>query len=100
MKNDNWLYTDDPINSKDNVKCMILGLYSYVISNSGAKNLITKGLPIDLQVDSYISLYNDIHKEFNRYLSNNQLFKAGVSIGDTHNKCDRCNFYQKNIKNY
>ncbi len=100
INNDYWLYTDKSKNNKNKKRCMILGLYSYMISNNGAKELIKKGMPIDLQVDSYISLYNDVFARFNRYLSKNQLFKAGKSIGDTHNKCDRCNFYQKNIKNY
>lgn len=95
-KNNNWLYTDKLVNNKS----MVLGLYSYILNNSGAKKLITKALPIDIQVDSFISLYNDINIEFKRYLSKIQLFKAGKSIGNTHNKCDRCNFYQKNIINY
>ncbi len=105
------MYTDKPtnnINNKNNInninninnKSMILGLYSYILSNNGAKQLITKAIPIDIQVDSFISMYNDINKDFKRYLSKDQLFKAGVSIGNTHNKCDRCNFYQKNIINY
>ena len=104
-KNNNWLYTDkltNNINNKDtiNTKSMILGLYSYILSNNGAKKLITKAIPIDIQVDSFISIYNDINKDFKRYLSHNQIFKAGKSIGNTHNKCDRCKFYQKKIINY
>jgi collagen beta-1,O-galactosyltransferase len=101
-ENNNWLYTDKPIEKKDNIynKSMILGLYSYILSNNGAKKLFTKAIPIDLQVDSFISMYNDVNKDFKRYLSKNQLFKAGVSIGNTHNKCDRCKFYQQNIINY
>jgi len=104
-KNNNWLFTDkltdniNNINNKNN-KFMILGTYSYILSNSGAKKLITKALPIDIQVDIFISMYNDVNIEFKRYLSKIQLFKAGKSIGNTHNKCDRCNFYQKNIINY
>ena len=98
-KNNNWLYTDKLVNNINN-KSLVLGLYSYILNNSGAKKLITKALPIDIQVDSFISLYNDINIEFKRYLSKIQLFKAGKSIGNTHNKCDRCNFYQKNIINY
>jgi collagen beta-1,O-galactosyltransferase len=103
-ENNNWLYTDKLklINNKDNIKnkSMILGLYSYILSNNGAKKLITKAMPIDLQVDSFISLYNDINKDFKRYLSKNQLFKAGESIGNTHNKCYRCKFYEQKIINY
>ncbi len=95
-KNNNWLFTDK---LEDN-KFMILGTYSYILSNSGAKKLITKALPIDIQVDIFISMYNDVNIDFKRYLSKNQLFKAGKSIGNTHNKCDRCNFYQKNIIKY
>jgi len=95
-KNSNWFYTDF-YTEKSNV----LGLYAYVISNKGAKKLLSKAFPIDVQLDTYVSLYNNMSKEFKRYLSKMQLFKADKTIlGDenTHTVCRKCRFFNTMIK--
>jgi GR25 family glycosyltransferase involved in LPS biosynthesis len=92
-KNSYWFYSNYNDLNKENV----LGLYSYIISNSGAKKLLSKAFPIDVQLDTYVSLYNNINKDFKRYLSKKQLFVADKTIlGDanTHTVCDKCKFFQ------
>ena len=95
-KNSNWLYTVN-----DSEKSNILGLYSYIISNKGAKKLLSKSFPIDVQLDTYVSLYNNINKDFKRYLSKIQLFIADKTVlGDenTHTVCNKCRFFNNMIK--
>lgn len=95
-KNSNWLYTD--FNSE---KPNVLGLYSYVISNKGAAKLLSKAFPIDVQLDTFVSLYNNMSKNFRRYLSKTQLFKADKTVlGDenTHTVCNKCRFFNNMIK--
>jgi len=90
-KNSKWLYT---INNSE--KPNVLGLYAYIISNKGAKKLLSKAFPIDVQLDTYVSLYNNINNDFKRYLSKNQLFIADKTIlGDenTHTVCNKCRFF-------
>lgn len=92
-KNSYWLYSNYDNVYKENV----LGLYSYIISNSGAKKLLSKAFPIDVQLDTYVSLYNNVNKDFIRYLSKKQLFVADKTVlGDdnTHTVCDKCKFFQ------
>jgi GR25 family glycosyltransferase involved in LPS biosynthesis len=95
-KNSNWLYTDN--NSE---KTNVLGLYAYIISNKGAKKLLSKAFPIDVQLDTYVSLYNNINKDFKRYLCKVQLFIADKTVlGDenTHSVCNKCRFFNNMIK--
>lgn len=90
-KNSKWLYT---INNSGIPN--VLGLYAYIISNKGAKKLLSKAFPIDVQLDTYVSLYNNINNDFKRYLSKNQLFIADKTIlGDenTHTVCNKCRFF-------
>jgi len=90
-KNSKWLYT---INNS--VKPNVLGLYAYIISNKGAKKLLSKAFPIDVQLDTYVSLYNNINNDFKRYLSKKQLFIADKTVlGDenTHTVCNKCRFF-------
>jgi GR25 family glycosyltransferase involved in LPS biosynthesis len=89
-RNEYWSYSND----KEN----ILGLYSYIISNKGVKKLLSKTFPIDVQLDTFVSLYNNINNnDFKRYLSNNQLFVADKTVlGDdnTHSVCNKCRFFE------
>jgi collagen beta-1,O-galactosyltransferase len=92
-KNSNWLYTD-----KEDKK--ILGLYSYIISNKGAKKLLSKAFPIDIQLDTYVSLYNNINDDFKRYLCKEQLFIADKTIlgnENTHSVCSKCKFFNSMV---
>jgi collagen beta-1,O-galactosyltransferase len=76
--------------------CNVLGLYSYVISNEGAKKLLSKAFPIDVQLDTYVSLYNKVTKDLNRYLSKEQLFIADKTVfgeSNTHTACNKCKFF-------
>jgi collagen beta-1,O-galactosyltransferase len=93
-KNSYWLYTEDKEKSN------ILGLYSYIISNEGAKKLLSKAFPIDVQLDTYVSLYNNITNNFKRYLCSDQLFKADKTIlgeENTHTVCNKCKFFNDMI---
>ena len=90
-KNSNWLYS---VNNSD--KPNVLGLYAYIISNNGAKKLLSNAFPIDVQLDTYVSLYNNISKDFKRYLCQEQLFLADKTVlGDenTHTVCKKCKFF-------
>jgi collagen beta-1,O-galactosyltransferase len=90
-KNSNWLYS---VNNSD--KPNVLGLYAYIISNNGAQKLLSKAFPIDVQLDTYVSLYNNISKDFKRYLCQEQLFLADKTVlGDenTHTVCKKCKFF-------
>ncbi len=94
-KNSYWLHTDN--SDKPN----ILGLYAYVISNKGAKKLLSKAFPIDVQLDTYVSLYNNTNKDFKRYLSKIQLFIADKTVmgeKNTHTVCSKCRFFNTMIK--
>lgn len=91
--NNNWSYIDFNSKKKENV----LGLYSYIISFNGAKKLLSKAFPIDVQLDTFVSLYTNINEDFNRYLSDQQLFIADKTVlgeGNTHSVCDKCKFFQ------
>jgi len=91
--NNNWSFT----NFNNKKKETVLGLYSYIISNSGAKKLLSKAFPIDVQLDTFVSLYNNINKDFKRYLSTQQLFIADKTVlgeGNTHTVCDKCKFFE------
>jgi GR25 family glycosyltransferase involved in LPS biosynthesis len=97
-KNKDWLFSNDSDLKKQNV----LGLYSYIISNKGAKKLLSKAFPIDVQLDTYVSLYNNVNNDFKRYLCSTQLFKADKTIlGDenTHTVCDKCRFFHLHYNN-
>lgn len=97
-KNSYWYYT----NYNDRNKQNVLGLYSYVISNKGARKLLSKAFPIDIQLDSYVSLYSNVYKDFIRYLSKEKLFEADKSVlGDdnTHTKCNKCYYFHSVYKN-
>ncbi len=90
--NSNWFYTN-----KNNVP-NVLGLYAYVISNKGAQKLLSKAYPIDVQLDTYVSLYNSVTTDFIRYLSNEQLFIADITVlGEkkTHTICNKCRFFNE-----
>jgi len=92
--NELWSFSNDNEN--------ILGLYSYIISNKGANKLLSKTFPIDVQLDTFVSLYNNVNKDFKRYLSNEQLFIADKSIlgeGNTHTVCEKCKFFEFMKKN-
>jgi collagen beta-1,O-galactosyltransferase len=94
--NSNWLYTVNHLEKPN-----ILGLYAYIISNKGANKLLSKAFPIDVQLDTYVSLYNNISKDFKRYLSKTQLFIADKTVlGDenTHTVCNKCRFFSNMIK--
>jgi GR25 family glycosyltransferase involved in LPS biosynthesis len=74
----------------------VLGLYSYIISNKGAKKLLSNAFPIDVQLDTYVSLYNNINEDFKRYLCKEQLFIADKTIlgnENTHTICNKCKFF-------
>ena len=69
----------------------IFGTYSYVLSNSGAKKLLSKSLPIEMQVDSYMSYFYFTNPDFKRYLSNDILFYQTWWVTDIQNdKCIIC----------
>jgi len=96
--NSYWSSTDYDNNNKQN----ILGLYSYVLSNNGAQKLLSKAFPIDVQLDTFVSLYNNVNKDFKRYLSKEKLFEADKTIlGDqqTHTVCNKCKFFYNMYKN-
>jgi len=49
-----------------------------------------------VQLDTYVSLYNNINNDFKRYLSKKQLFIADKTVlGDenTHTVCNKCRFF-------
>jgi GR25 family glycosyltransferase involved in LPS biosynthesis len=97
-KNSYWLSTEYDNNNKQN----ILGLYSYVLSNNGAQKLLSKAFPMDVQLDTYVSLYNNVNKDFKRYLSKEKLFEADKTIlgnEQTHTVCEKCKFFNYMYKN-
>jgi len=91
-------YDNDSIWFKNNSinNTTVLGLYSYMISNKGAEKLLSKAFPIDVQLDTYVSLYCNLNNDLNRYLCKEQLFIADKTIlGDenTHTVCNKCKFF-------
>jgi hypothetical protein len=85
-KSTNWVV---PIDTNKRFS-MTYGTYSYMLSNKGAKELIANAIPINMQVDSYISVYSALNPSFKRYLSIIQLFKPGEGMKGTHSDCGKC----------
>jgi hypothetical protein len=75
-------------------------LHSYVISKKGAKKLLEKIFPIEMQIDSYISYYSYFNKDFNIYYSKRILFKQSskrkTNIQDECFVCMINDYYDKN----
>ena len=69
---------------------MIYGTYAYMLSNKGAKELIANAVPINMQVDSFISVYSSLKPSFKRYLSIEQLFEQGQGMKGMHSDCSKC----------
>lgn len=85
-KCDNWVV---PLDNKERFS-MIYGTFSYMLSNKGARELIANALPINMQVDSYISVYSSLNPSFKRFLSIEQLFKQGEGMKGMHSDCSKC----------
>lgn len=85
-KSTNWVI---PIDNKKHFS-MIYGTFSYMLSNKGARELIANAIPINMQVDSYISIYSSLNPSFKRYLSISQLFEQGEGMKGTHSDCGKC----------
>jgi len=85
-KSSNWVV---PIDDYKRFS-MIYGTFSYMLSNKGAQELIANAIPINMQVDSYISVYSSLNKSFKRYLSIIQLFEQGEGMKGMHSDCDKC----------
>ena len=85
-KSTNWVV---PIDNNERFS-MIYGTYSYMLSNKGAKELIANAIPINMQVDSYISVYSSLNSSFKRYLSITQLFEQGEGMKGMHSDCVKC----------
>ena len=69
---------------------MIYGTFAYMLSNKGAKELIANAVPINMQVDSFISVYSSLNPSFKRYLSIEQLFEQGQGMKGMHSDCSKC----------
>ena len=85
-KSTNWVV---PVDNNKRFS-MIYGTYSYMLSNKGAKELIANAIPINMQVDSYISVYSSLNSSFKRYLSILQLFEQGEGMKGMHSDCVKC----------
>ena len=82
-ENENWCYSKD---------YAFFLTDCYILSNSGAKKLIEKAIPISDQVDAYIHTIATVNPNFKRYFSNKPLFKQNtVDFGtDIQNDCFKC----------
>jgi GR25 family glycosyltransferase involved in LPS biosynthesis len=85
-KSSNWVI---PIENYKHFS-MIYGTFAYMLSNKGAKELIANAIPINMQVDSFISVYSSLKPSFKRYLSIEQLFEQGQGMKGTHSDCSKC----------
>lgn len=82
-ENENWCYCKD---------YAFFLTDCYILSNSGAKKLLEKAIPISDQVDAYIHTIATLNPNFKRYFTNKPLFKQNtVEFGtDIQNECFKC----------
>jgi GR25 family glycosyltransferase involved in LPS biosynthesis len=83
--------------SKNLRKCIFFfGLHAYIISKKAVKKLIKYIFPIDIQIDSYISLYNKKDSEFNVYHTINKYVVQSLHKSSLQDICVSC--YMLDIK--
>ena len=70
----------------------IMGMHSYLLSNSGAIKLSKKAFPIEMQVDAYINYICNINPNIKRYISKKNIFLQNILTysTDIQNFCTVC----------
>ena len=80
----------DPINEYVDRVRTFAGLQAYVISLEGAKKLLEKVFPIEVQIDAYMSMMNVLHDmkfySFTKELAGQLMFK----FSSVQSKCEGC----------
>ena len=88
---------DNVINkvSKNINKCIFFfETHSYIISKKAANELLKYIFPIDMQIDSYISLYNLFNPNFKTYYTKNNLFRQSFHKSNIQDICLSCYFLE------
>jgi len=61
-------------NKLDEIKCTS----AYMLSKKGIQKLLKNAYEIEMQIDSYLTIYAVINKDFNRYIANKNIFNQKV----------------------
>jgi glycosyl transferase family 25 len=69
---------------------------AYVININGAKRLLSRAYPIDMQVDSYINYFSKYYPDFIRYYSGKRLLYQSNITTNIQDRCVTC-FRNDNI---
>jgi len=81
----------------DQVKGQFFGLHAYIITRNGAKKLLEKIFPIEIQLDSYISFYNVVNNNSLNLYRAYGLCGQSIHVSSIQTTCTTCDINPKRL---